>query len=326
MITGYAQSPHGVQFQINCADCHNTDGWAVEPDQMVFDHGSTGFALSGQHQEISCIDCHQSLQFNQVGQECVDCHIDMHQSVLGNDCTRCHDTNNWLVDNIPQIHLENGFPLLGAHAELACIDCHTTADNQEYTRLGNDCINCHLADYQSAEPDHVQLGYSQTCVECHALEAYDWTASSIDHSFFPLEGSHALSCEECHLPNTFSGLSTDCFSCHESDYLSAAQPNHVGQGFPTDCVLCHTLEPDWQPADFSLHDAEYFPIYSGTHRGEWDSCTDCHIQSGNYQVFSCIDCHEHSNQSRMAREHDEVRAYVFESNACYSCHPTGEED
>jgi hypothetical protein len=28
----------------------------------------------------------------------------------------------------------------------------------------------------------------------------------------------------------------------------------------------------------------------------------------------------------MDREHRGINGYVFESNACYSCHPTGEED
>ena len=53
-------------------------------------------------------------------------------------------------------------------------------------------------------------------------------------------------------------------------------------------------------------------------------CTDCHVVAGNFQIFECIECHEH-NQSDMARKHDEVGGYVWESQACLECHPDGKE-
>lgn len=322
-----AQSPHGEAMKIDCAACHSTEGWEVNQQNITFNHATTGFDLLGVHQNISCIDCHSNLVFETVAANCIECHLDVHQMTVGGDCTRCHDSENWLVDNIPQIHLENGFPLLGAHAVASCVDCHEGETNLQFNRIGNDCFTCHDMDYRTAEPNHAQLGYSTNCVECHAFESLTWSASGIDHSFFPLEQSHGnLECSECHLPNTFSGLSPDCFSCHEQDYQAALQPNHVQSAFPQDCSLCHTLDPNWMPADFSSHDSEYFPIYSGNHKGEWNSCTDCHTVEGNYSIFSCIDCHEHNDKNRMDREHRGINGYVFESNACYSCHPTGEED
>ena len=67
------------------------------------------------------------------------------------------------------------------------------------------------------------------------------------------------------------------------------------------------------------------PIYSGKHEGEWNLCIDCHL-GNNYSDFSCIDCHEHDNQADVDDDHDGVSGYVYNSDACFSCHPTGEAD
>ena len=83
----------------------------------------------------------------------------------------------------------------------------------------------------------------------------------------------------------------------------------------------------WKPAGFQVHDAQFFPIFSGKHRGEWDDCVDCHTNTGNYAVFSCVDCHEH-NRTEMDDKHSGEADYQYTSMACLECHPTGthEED
>ena len=78
----------------------------------------------------------------------------------------------------------------------------------------------------------------------------------------------------------------------------------------------HGLHATWN------HDSQYFPIYSGKHQGEWNTCADCHKTATNYSQFSCIDCHEH-NQSDMQSKHSDVANYTWTSAACYSCHPKG---
>ena len=57
------------------------------------------------------------------------------------------------------------------------------------------------------------------------------------------------------------------------------------------------ITPAWKPATFD-HDGKYFPVYSGSHNGKWNACSDCHTNNSNYAVFSCIACHEH-NQTDM---------------------------
>ena len=321
-----AQSPHGEQLIQDCKTCHTAGSWGYESD-LGFDHENTGFLLDGRHEELSCKDCHSTLVFEEAKSNCVFCHLDVHSMSVGNDCLRCHDTENWLVDEIPELHEQNGFPLLGQHQQVDCAACHISDTNLKWDRLGSDCINCHLVDYQNtSNPNHLAAGFPPSCTDCHDIQARNWTDSENFHQFFPLEGGHKINdCLACHTENSYKGLSSDCFSCHSSDYNAAKDPNHQQSGFSTDCVLCHSIE-SWSPASFRDHDAEYFPIYSGKHRGEWNSCVECHTTPGSYTSFSCVDCHEHSNSAAVTREHDEVRNFRYESNACYSCHPNGNED
>ena len=111
---------------------------------------------------------------------------------------------------------------------------------------------------------------------------------------------------------------TACFACHQPDFEAATQPNHVGAGFSNDCTVCHTTDPDWMPAQYLAHDAEYFPIYSGAHEGEWSACVDCHNDPGNFAVFTCTGCHTNPETDDA---HDMVGGYVYEDNACLACHP-----
>jgi hypothetical protein len=113
-------------------------------------------------------------------------------------------------------------------------------------------------------------------------------------------------------------------TCHQDDYNNTNNPNHQAAQFPTDCVVCHTTNPGWTPATFD-HDSQYFPIYSGKHKDEWNDCIECHTNSGNFSMFSCIDCHEHSNKNKVDKDHKDVNGYSYDSNACFTCHPNGKD-
>jgi hypothetical protein len=93
------------------------------------------------------------------------------------------------------------------------------------------------------------------------------------------------------------------------------EDEHTGSGFPTTCLECHTATT-WS---FTHPD---FPIYSGKHAREWPTCQTCHDQPETFMVFTCLNCHEH-RQSEADAEHREVNGYVYESTACYTCHPDG---
>lgn len=322
----FAQNPHGEKLTIDCKACHNSGSWLYKANDTLFDHDDTGFALEGQHVSTDCNDCHNTLVFDQAENTCVSCHTDVHSMSVGDDCIRCHDASNWLVDEIPELHEQNGFPLVGQHQVVSCSDCHVSETNLRWDRIGTDCATCHLDDYTSSQnPNHMEAGFSTTCTDCHDVFANSWGAENF-HFFFPLTGGHEIAdCAACHEGTNYSAASPDCVTCHLDDFNAVTTPNHVTSGFSQDCTTCHDIAA-WSPADFRAHDDEYFPIYSGKHAGEWNSCVECHTTPGNYTSFSCVDCHEHDNPTELAKEHDDIRDYVYESNACYSCHPNGDED
>ncbi|PLX10061.1 MAG: hypothetical protein C0598_11240 [Marinilabiliales bacterium] len=321
-------SPHGDQLEISCSDCHTSEGWTIDRNNISFQHIQTGFILEGTHDQLDCKQCHETLVFSDAEPGCISCHDDMHEQTVGFDCKRCHNSVDWIVSNITEIHNQSRFPLLGAHLTADCYSCHESASNLRFEPLGIECVDCHMADYQATtSPNHIEAAYSTNCSDCHQMNAFAWTGANFTHAFFPLTEGHAIGdCAECHKdPSDYSNISSDCISCHQDDYNNAQIINHIELDFSTVCTDCHTTSPGWSPAEFKIHDAQYFPIYSGEHGGEWNSCTDCHQSPGNYEIFTCTSCHEH-NKGEMDDEHDDVSGYIYESTACLECHPTGSEE
>lgn len=77
-----------------CESCHDEKGWRRD---VIFDHDTTRFPLSGGHAHVACTDCHTSPSFKEVGRECVSCHEkdDVHHGREGSDCERCHDVSTF---------------------------------------------------------------------------------------------------------------------------------------------------------------------------------------------------------------------------------------
>lgn len=390
-----SQSPHGTELQIDCAQCHTSEGWAIDYDELQFDHSQTSFELEGTHEQVDCKSCHATLIFNETPTDCISCHVDVHSQSVGNDCMRCHTTDNWLVFDTPEIHEQNGFPLIGVHTNLSCVECHSQESSLIFNPIGNECIECHRDDFLATQsPNHMNAGFSQDCIECHTTTGFGWDGANVNHDFFPLTQGHDIQdCSQCHDVTNFSDISADCFACHQNDFAQTTNPNHDNAGFstnciechttapgwmpatlehdffpltlghdimdcnachatgnfsdtptdcfachmddfaqttnpnheaanfPTDCVQCHTTNPNWMPATFD-HDDMFFPIYSGRHEDVWNQCTDCHTNSNDFSVFTCLNCHPAGDT---ADEHDGVSGYMYESNACFQCHPTGED-
>lgn len=320
----YLQTPHGEDFMLDCALCHNADNWHFRAEESSFSHDNTDFPLQGRHINLNCRSCHVTLEFKKAESTCLSCHSDVHQQTVGNDCARCHHSDSWIVEDVTRLHELVSFPLMGAHATVNCDECHLSETNLRFDPVNPDCISCHQSDYKNAKnPDHVAQAFPTDCSLCHRLTGNDWTGGGIVHSFFPLEQGHNIKdCTICHKSPVYSDLSPDCINCHQTDYDNAKTPDH--RSFPTNCNICHSLAIGWMPANFPDHD-NYFPIYSGNHKGEWSKCSDCHTDENNYSVFSCTDCHEHNNESELAKDHRGVSGYAFVSTACYGCHPRGDE-
>jgi hypothetical protein len=233
-----------------------------------------------------------------------------------NACLACHPTGDaeGAFD-----HNSTEFPLTGAHLSVDCFSCH----DPDFNPITGECVSCHIGDYeQSANPDHQNLSLSTDCASCHTANP-DWNPATFDvhNDYYPLNGAHASisnDCVACHNGDYVSTPST-CFGCHEIDYNNTTDPDHQAAQFPTDCISCHN-ETAWMPSTFD-HDGLYFPIYSGKHEGEWNQCVDCHANPNDYAIFDCLGCHL---QGETDNDHDEVGGYIYESNACFECHPTGE--
>lgn len=316
--------PHG-RFSGECTDCHTADRWKPARISREWRH-PRGFPLVGAHRSTQCTACHVDLDFTRTANDCADCHRDVHRGELGSDCARCHRPTNFL-DRSRQLddHRATRFPLTGAHATQDCEACHRMqpAGSPIWVGLDTACVSCHLDDYQATTaPDHASAGFPTDCLSCHRPTAWERAALDHDRTGFPLTGAHrTVACAQCHTSG-YAGTPADCFACHAADYSGTTDPNHAASGFPTTCTTCHTTVT-WEGALMTNHDAQFFPIYSGRHQNRWTQCTDCHVQPANFGVFSCLGCH---GQTETASHHGGVSGYVYDSNACLSCHPRGDAD
>jgi hypothetical protein len=302
-----------------CADCHLDEYTSVgDPDHVAMNFSQ------------SCDNCHSSnawlpanFSHKGISSACVDCHLpeynattDPNHALQGyaQTCQDCHSTKAWLPANFDHSGITSG--CVDCHLDAynqttdpdhvasgfstECQDCHGTktweGGNFDHQGITNGCVDCHLEDYnQTTDPDHIAEGYSTECQDCHN-STDTWDGAVFDHN----------------------GITNGCVDCHLDEYNQTTDPDHDAAGFPILCQVCHGTR-QWEGANFDHN----FPIDSGDHKNF--DCIDCHTIPSNYMAFSCTHCHDH-RQSKMADEHKDVGSYIWESNACYSCHPNGEED
>ncbi len=234
---------------------------------------------------------------------------------LTRECETCHAFDSF--KEVSFEHSSTDFTLIGRHNKVNCASCHSLKD---FSQIDSACVSCHRDIHEA------KLG--PNCDRCHTPNG--WGIFNIEdihlESSFPLMGRHAqVDCQGCHksLPRgDLSFNTTRCVECHEKHYLEVQAPNHVAGGFPTDCQECHQMN-SWRPALMTSHDA-FFPIFSGTHDGEWDECANCHTDPASFQIFNCLTCHEHK-RDRMDASHQGISGYTYNSLDCLICHPTGEK-
>lgn len=293
-----------------CETCHGTTNWSPS----TFNHlSSTGFELTGGHALQQCSDCHVGTTSG-ASSDCISCHQENYNAAkdhitLGypDDCTFCHNTTNWWQSTFD--HNATAFPLTGSHRATECASCHASG----YTGTPTECSACHSNNYNNAQnPNHTAAGVSTECEDCHGTTA--WTPSTFDHNTttgFALTGGHALQqCSDCHVGST-SGASSDCISCHQTDYNTAK--DHVAQNYPTECILCHTTT-NWDKSTFD-HNATSFPL-TGSHIAT--ECIECHTSGYAGTPSECSACH--TDEYTAATDPDHKTAGV--STDCETCHGT----
>jgi hypothetical protein len=322
---------HRGELGADCSRCHTSRSF-VDHAGMVRLHQLGRFALTGAHAVTDCEACHApvrpgALAFVSRPADCESCHLPAYQATTNpdhesggfpRDCAQCHAATLW--ERARFNHSGTAFALTGAHRAVACDDCHAAGN---FTGAPAECVGCHRSEYDAtAEPPHQAAQFPVTCESCHNTAAWDGAAFDHAGTAFPLTGAHvAATCSDCHGDGVYAGKPSACVACHGNDYDGTTEPPHAGAGFPITCESCHTTTA-WPGARFD-HDGPFFPIYSGDHRGQWESCATCHTNPASYSEFSCLGCHEHS-QTRMDDTHRERPGYSYESRACLSCHPRGD--
>jgi hypothetical protein len=309
----------------DCARCHSTQTWHIT--DMIQRHQQTRFPLLGRHGLTECQACHvqyTSQVYMGTPTTCTGCHILDFQNAqnpnhlaagFSTDCAQCHQINalswNFIGGNFN--HQATAFPLTGAHRAVPCSQCHS---NNNFKSTPQDCYSCHAAIYLSVQsPNHAAGGFSHLCVTCHTTNTWNPSTFSHDNTAFPLVGAHrAILCEQCHINNQYAGLHTNCIDCHQTNFNTATNPNHVAGAFSTNCVLCHSMNA-WQPATFN-HGTTNFSL-TGAHISV--QCQQCHT-NGNYQLTytGCSLCHISDFTSTTNPNHV---ASGF-PKTCETCHST----
>ncbi|MBZ5628100.1 MAG: hypothetical protein LAO06_04455 [Acidobacteriia bacterium] len=314
---------HRRQMGAQCEQCHSVNGWTVSL-KSIREHQNR-FPLIGAHAVTDCESCHKGAavgQFKGLSTDCVSCHMTTFTGTKSpshvalnfpTNCQQCHRSmDSWAGATFDHLAF-TGFALTGAHATLDCAACHVGG---RYQGTASNCVGCHLKDYSGAkDPNHVQIGFPQTCSQCHSTAT--WLGATFNHATtgFALTGAHAaLSCSSCHTGGTLTAANTTCVSCHLTDFQKTTNPNHASVGFPTDCSVCHSTT-NWLGATFN-HATTGFAL-TGTHATL--ACSACHGSTPLAATnAACASCHLKDYQGTTNPSH----VAVAFPQTCEQCHNT----
>jgi hypothetical protein len=275
----------------DCGVCHTAVAWDLGIDHSFF-------ALQFGH-ALDCDACHTAIpDFTGLDANCSNCHLPDRptpEHYPNFDCGGCHQITGW-ADGLDH----SFFPLGNSHA-LECDACH--ANIPDFTGNSSACTACHEAD--RPDPGHF---VGQDCAVCHSPSTWAEVAST-DHSFFPLENSHALECDNCHVNGGYTGLTQACSSCHE---IHRPGCHFTGQ----QCSDCHAPTSTWRLTATPINHAALFVMRVPHH--EANTCVECHTTPNTQCEFTCLDCHDDA-----AGDHNGVNGFVNTNAGCIDCHPDG---
>lgn len=308
---------HGTAFRgDSCAGCHVEHLGAnvglirwPGPDPKKFDHQKTGFALRGAHAKTQCRDCHDqknergALTFLKAEKRCTSCHEDPHEKRFGERCLDCHNETSFKQLDLDVFdHDLARFPLDGAHARVACVDCHHEPPKYKDLQFG-DCKSCH------EDPHAGRL--KGTCKSCHAEEA--WTRIIMPREKHPglsiLAGHADTPCKSCHDAGlkVVPSAGDACVSCHKPVHEAA---------FGERCEQCHaSIKFLGLPDNIGrrAHGKTEFPL-KGQHGRV--ACAECHLEElprneryRRLRFDQCASCHADVHRGSL-REHGD----------CQTCH------
>lgn len=287
-----------------------SDAHAADLERLLM----PGEVIAG-HAEIEseCTACHAAFARERQNSLCIDCHQEAGADQLDGlgfhgrnpqaskaDCADCHTEHKGRSADIVAFdaqnfsHLFTDFKLVSGHAEAECEDCHKP--EELYRDAPGECVDCHRGD------DVHKGGLGEDCASCHVAER--WETVEFQHetetSFALLFGHAGLSCDSCHVEQSFNDTDSACVSCHLDDDV------HDGL-LGTDCSSCHD-EVRWTQTRFRHNTFSDFSLLGG----HVDlSCEACHFEPTvvSNPGSECIDCH---------RDDDLHEGQLGE--ACVSCH------
>jgi hypothetical protein len=316
--------PHKGQFEARpkkgeCAECHTVDGW--KPSLFgVKEHSASKYPLLGKHVSVECAKCHfpagKDTIYKVKFAACLDCHKDVHEGQFGlapyqNRCESCHTVQDfhrstYTIAN----HRNTRFALAGAHAAVACNECHKFGAGDPADKMlpfhfaDQSCTACHVDPHHGEFKDRMARrrtnGTPLGCEACHTVKS--WTdINSFDHSKtkFPLLGAHrAVACAACHKPPPashqvqFKGTSQICEDCHTDPH-----GDQFAKSGKTRCAECHNVQR-WVPSTFNHETRTHFSLAGGHAQVPCDKChKESRMVAGNVVLFykptpsKCADCH-----------------------------------
>lgn len=309
------------------SDHHGRNFQIVRFDAQRFDHGLTGYPLTGAHRTIDCRQCHTAdhIADRQIREKpntylglntaCASCHDDPHRGTLAANCASCHSTTAFAPAS-GFSHDKTDFPLRGAHRNVDCIACHpvTQMGGSSFQQFDGipfaNCSSCHTDVHNGR--------FGTNCKECHVEESFrtfrGMTGFNHNRTKFPLAGAHRnVACADCHdtrvtadrMFKDFTGRDVqNCVSCHEDVHA---------QKFGTDCRACHTEQSFQSILNLSAfdHTLTGYPL-EGMHAQV--DCRSCHEakMTAPLSHTHCMDCH--------TDYHEGVFVTAYATPDCASCH------
>lgn len=265
-----------------------------------------------------CSACHGGV-FGSLAGACLDCHAPVAADIAAErglhgrlapdarDCGRCHSEHHgpeaplagarsFLAAGIAARerydHADLGFELAGAHADLACAECHANADVAELARgerrfggLDPDCRSCH-ADVHDGR-------MARSCSACHDPEQPFALAAAFQHERFDARCAHGqAACVDCHPRGSARSVETEagrsppagergCADCHAAPHAPGFLAGAAVLGDVAEaevCAACHDEEHTGfaghaAAMPTALHAASGFALAPPHAERE---CADCH--------------------------------------------------
>jgi hypothetical protein len=254
-----------------------------------FDHLTTGFALTGEHEQLECGECHIGGVFEALPRECESCHDNViatgmpltHVETTA-PCDTCHTTSGFVSAAVMDhstvtgscVSCHNGISATGKSADHVattdlCEACHTTNFWQhlkvfDHEQVIGSCVTCHNNVVESGKPA-THLPTTNVCDACHLYSMGPaWPTFTVDHA----------------------EVLGRCSFCHDCSVLpnSCKGPTHVVTS--EECNACHTAGGVWA-------DAQTQPQPQPTslqHIKSMESCSSCHAKSGSARGKSAGHC------------------------------------